>query len=80
MAGKIAAGKDELNEVPVEVPEQAIIDLANAGKLLLKSRLNERALLVLLKDSSGVSMSDIKLVLDNLATLDEAFLKPKVKK
>ncbi len=80
VAKTIVAGKDELNEVPAEVMEQAIVDLAQAGRKLLSSRLNRRALLVLLKDATNVSFRDIGAVLDNLATLDEVFLKPKAKK
>ena len=59
---------------PVSLPDPAQIAesirrIQDGTQKLLKAGLNRRALLVLLKDSSGISMADIAKVLDSLGTL-----------
>lgn len=46
-----------------EILASAIIEIAKSAKALLSSRLSGRAILVLLKDSTGLPMSDIEKVL-----------------
>jgi hypothetical protein len=63
------------NEVPAEVLAEAIVQVADAAKRLLSSRLTKRAILVLLHDSSGVGMRDIEYVLDHAAQLAFVYIK-----
>jgi hypothetical protein len=68
-------GREELTVVPdVTLPDPAEIAesirrIQEAATKFLKSGLNKRALFVLLKDSSGVSMGDIAKVLDAMSGL-----------
>jgi hypothetical protein len=62
-------------EVGAELLAQSIIDVSEAAKKLLGSRLSRRALVVLLHDASGVAKRDIELVLDHAADLRRRFVK-----
>lgn len=44
-------------------------------KLLRSSRLNERAIVVLIRELSGLPKAEIKLVLESMDALEEMFLK-----
>ena len=68
------------NEIAVEVLAQSIVDIAAGMAAIKKSRLNERALFVLLRDATGLSMTDLKRTLASLEQLEELFLKKKVTK
>jgi hypothetical protein len=46
-----------------EILASAIIEVADSAKALLTSRLSGRAILVLLKDQTGLPMADIEKVL-----------------
>jgi len=70
---KIIASADD--DVPPEILARAIVNLSEAAAKLLRSGLNRRAMLVLLKDSSGVSHHDINLVLDALVDLRKNYCK-----
>lgn len=75
---KVTIVKDKENVIELKVMEQAIVDVAEAARKLLNSRLSKRAILVLIKDSmtgQGVPMKDIELVLDCAAKLDKRYLK-----
>ena len=52
----------------------AIEKMSDLGESIKKSRLSERALLILIKDLTGVKMSDIEHVLDALPRLKERYL------
>lgn len=52
-----------------EVLASAILEIEQAAKKLLGGRLTKHALLVLLKDSSGVPMRTIDKVLEHTASL-----------
>lgn len=72
----IVKDKDKVHEV--KIMEDAIIEVATAARKLLNTRLNKRAILVLIKDSmsgSGLPMKDIEMVLDCAAQLDKRYLK-----
>lgn len=58
-------------QMPAEILASAIKDVADGAKKLLASRLSRRAILVLLKDSTNVSMAQIDLVLEHAAKLDK---------
>lgn len=75
---KVTIVKDSENVIELKIMEEAIIEVANAARKLLASRLTKRAILVLIKDSmtgSGMPMKDIELVLDCAAKLDKRYLK-----
>lgn len=58
--------KKPVIKLDTEAPEilaSAIVEVADAAKSLLASRLSGRAILVLLKDSTGLPMADIEKIL-----------------
>jgi hypothetical protein len=64
---------------PIELPDPAqmaesVRRIQDGTQKLLKAGLNRRALLVLLKDSSGISMADIAKVLDSLSSLAATYV------
>jgi len=66
---------NEESPEPVELIAQSIIDISDAFEKIQKSRLSERALLILIKDACGVSLHDIKIVLNTVPKLKHLFLK-----
>lgn len=65
---------------PVEVMEKAILDISEGIKKLRSTRLNDKALCLLISHAcSGVypkpSPSLVKTVLDGIQSLEETFLK-----
>lgn len=70
---KLVQDPDE--PMPTEVLAGHIRDLSASAKRLLNSGLNRRALLILLRDSSGVPMSSIDAVLDALPELERNYTK-----
>lgn len=70
MASKKASEPIVTNDdVSTEILASAIIDVADAAKKLLSSRLTKPALLVLLKHESGVPMKTIDKVLTSASNL-----------
>lgn len=65
-------------EVPAEIIASSIQHISESMKKLKSSRLNDRAILVLLKDLTSLPGRDIKLVIDSISQLEEMFLKKKV--
>lgn len=59
------------DEVPVEVLASSIVEVAQASKKLLASRLSRHTLLVILKDLSGVPMHTIDKVLTSASELEK---------
>lgn len=72
---KVKIEKDVANEVEAVVLEQAIIDISEGMKVLSRSKLNERAVVVLLHASTGVTQRDIKTVLAGISDLRHRYLK-----
>lgn len=64
-----------INPIPVAILAESIVEIAEAMRKINSTNLNRRALLVLLKDASGVSMVEIQNVLNKLADLDKLFCK-----
>lgn len=62
---------------PVEIIEQAIMDLAAGMKRLNASRLRREAIVLLLHDASKVGKPDIRAILDSMDRLEDIFLKPR---
>lgn len=61
--------------VTITVIAESIVAIAEGAKKLTNSGLNQRAILVLLKDATGVPMTDIKKVLHGLESLEEKYCK-----
>lgn len=59
-----------------EIIEKAIIDLAAGMKRLNNTRLKRDTIVALLHDHSGVAKRTIQIVLNNLESLEEIWLKP----
>jgi len=74
---KVTITNDEKEPVAVELLAQSIVKVAKAAQDLLGSRLNERAILVLLADRTSQPMYKIKEVLEAAAGLEKAFIKPR---
>lgn len=60
---------DDLGDEHAEVLASAIVEVADAAKRLLNSKLTEEAVIVLLKHRTGISQREIKEVLYAAADL-----------
>lgn len=75
MTGKrIIPVQDSEDYVSIEVLASKIIMMSNGLEEMRKSPLNDRALVVLLADSTGVSKTTIKDVLQGIVNLKKDFL------
>lgn len=74
MKARVVQDKDK-PEVPAEVLAQSIETIAIGFRKLSATRLNRRGLMLLIKDASGVGMSEIELVLSAVENLDKRYLK-----
>ncbi len=70
---KVKVVQDDAAPVEKEVLAQAIVDISAALKKLRASGLNERAILALVKDDTGISKAEVKRVLDSLAGLRRTY-------
>ena len=79
---KPAIAKVDLGDPPIErtVLASSIVELAKAAKRLLYGPLNDRALVVLLSDSSKVGRSDVLAVLQSLRSLERDYVRPQDKR
>lgn len=69
---------NEENPEPVEIIAQHIIQVSEAFGRIQQSRLSERAILLLIRDSipgSGPSLNDIRLILRHAAMLKDVYVK-----
>lgn len=64
-------------EIPAEVIASAIVDIAAGMKKLNTTRLSRRAIVTLIHEESRIARRDIEIVLNNLETLEETWLKRK---
>ncbi len=60
---------------PLEEIADAILKLSQAGEAIRRSRLNEKAVVMLLSEMSNVKRSDVKIILHNLPLLAREYLK-----
>lgn len=60
---------------PTEIIADAIVGLAEAVRKLRSGRLNDKAIIVLLSNQSGMGQREIKHLLDHIEYLPHAFLK-----
>lgn len=75
MTNKKPIKKVEVLESSLEAIADHVAVIAEVGKMIKNSRLKERAILLLLKDATGLSMTDISRVLDALPKLEMKYLK-----
>lgn len=64
---------DEL-EVPAKIIAQSIKSISDSMKAIAKSGLKREAIVILIKDKSGISKQDINVVMNNLELLAENYL------
>lgn len=69
---------DEINPEPVEIIAASILEIAQAMKALNSTRLKRSVIVTLIHDRSKIGKRDIELVLNNLASLEEDYLKIKI--
>lgn len=73
MAKNIEVKLNEEQPESTEIIAASIIKISDGFSRLLRSGLNERALLVLIKDHTGVAMHEVKKVMDCLPRLKEIY-------
>ena len=66
--------------IPTEVLADSIVAISAGMRKIRQGRLGDRAILVLLKDATGVPQYTIKKVLDGLESLEATYLKKKQKR
>lgn len=71
----VTVKSNEENAEPLEVLAQAIIDVAEAFENINKSRLSRRAVILLLKDITKLSVADIDTVLNCAPLLKKYYIK-----
>jgi cation transport regulator ChaC len=74
MAKVTVAQQEGAEEVPAKIIAQAIVKIADATKSLYASGLNEKAIVLLISESSGVARRDVKYVLSHMMYLKETYL------
>lgn len=62
-------------EVPAEILAQSIETVSNGMRKILNTRLNKRALMLLIRDACSLSLTEVEKVLDAIENLDKRFLK-----
>lgn len=67
--------KNPEDEIPVEVLERSIVEIAEGMRRINATRLNRRALVALIQDSSGLPKTKIEIVLNTLGDLESIYLK-----
>lgn len=72
---KVIVHQDPEKEIPVEILAKSISDIAKGMKQISESRLSKRALMLLIRDSSNVSLGEIERVLKSLDSLERVYLK-----
>lgn len=66
---------DEVNPVDLELIAEAIIRVSDGFEAIAKSKLNERAVVLMLHELSGVTKTDIKRILYHARQLKKEFTK-----
>jgi len=68
--------KPETEEIPAEIIAQSIVEIAKAMKKMDETRLTRKAIVTLISKQSGIGAGDINVILNNLESLEEIWLKP----
>jgi MinD superfamily P-loop ATPase len=66
---------NEENPEPLELIAKSIIDIAQGFERLKSSKLKQRVIVLLIRDKTGVSITDIERVLDVASDLKKHFIK-----
>lgn len=69
--------KDVQNPEPMVVIAKAIIDVARGFKKINEGPLNQRVVILLIKDLTGLAIADIERVLNAAASLERKYIKQK---
>lgn len=72
---RVAVKQNPEKEIATEVIAESIVAISDGIKKLRAGRLNDRALVLLLHDVTGVARRDIKVVLDGLQSLESTYIK-----
>lgn len=67
--------QDKEKPVSTQILAESIVELSTGIKKLLSGGLNDRAVEVLLRDSSNVSITDIRKVMKSLGTLAQNYVR-----
>lgn len=67
--------QDKEKPIAADIMAQAIVDIAEAMQYLNRTRLNRRAVVTLIHEHSKIPRRDIEIVLNNLESLEETWLK-----
>lgn len=71
---KVVQKPDE-KEVPAEIIAQEILKIAQGMRVLESTRLTRKAIVTLIHEHSKVARGTIEVVLNNLSSLEETWLK-----
>jgi len=71
----VTVKSNDENAEPLEILAQSIIDVAEAFEKINNSRLSRRAVILLLKDISGLRVSDIEAILNAAPLLKKHYIK-----
>lgn len=77
MSGVIVKQKENVPEVPTEVIAQSIVEIAEGIRKIRQTRLNDKALFLLINKASGVGIKEIETVLTTIGNLEYLYLKKK---
>ncbi len=72
----IVTQKPEQEPIPAKIIADSIVEIAKGMKLLNTTRLRRKTIIALLHDNTKMGKRDIEIVLDNLLSLEEDWLKP----
>lgn len=75
MLQTIKIKSNEANPEPLEIIAKAIIDVSNAFEAIQKSRLSQRAVVLLIHDKTKIAQRDIIEILDIVPRLKDIYLK-----
>lgn len=72
---KVMVKQEPEKPVEVEVLAQAIVDIGKAAKRLAQSRLNRKAVIVLIAHDTGLGQGTIRTVLEGMESLESTYLR-----
>jgi hypothetical protein len=74
-AQKVKVVHNEVDPEPIEIIAQSIIDIDAAMKAINNTRLSRRAVVLLIKDQTNLSIGDINRVLTAIGELKKYYIK-----
>jgi len=72
---KIVKENPNDEEIPFEIIQESIVRLSQLGKNIKKSRLTDRAVVLLIKDMTDAPMVWIRKVLNAIPELEKTYIK-----